>query len=136
MRVPSSLAALLTVTVLAAAPVAAQEARQFAADRVTGLRFFERAQLGPHELTPFGVVRDQRCADPRFCYRPEDMRISIILHERAIPREVVLRLGQPVAVPGGYYLLRDPGTRPRFRGALSLDEYALDIAFIPERRAR
>lgn len=95
------------------------------------IAFFERVRVGSVELTPFGVVRDQRCADPRFCYRPEDMRVSVVMHDRAYPYEVVLKLGQPVEVTGGYLILHDPGTRPRERGALPLSEYALDIEFIP-----
>ncbi|MEO1220128.1 MAG: hypothetical protein AAFY42_02090 [Pseudomonadota bacterium] len=98
------------------------------------LTFFQRATVGPIELTPFGVVRDQRCADPRFCYRSEDMRVSVILHDQRIPREVVLRLGQATPVPGGVLVLRDPGTSPRARGAARLSEYALDIEFIPDLR--
>jgi len=121
--------ALLGATLmLAAAPAHAQSS--LARD----VAFFERAQVGPVELTPIGVVRDQRCADPRFCFRPNDMRISVILHDRRYPYEVVLRLGQPVAVPGGALLLLDPGTRPRQRGAIRLDQYALDIQFIPAPR--
>ena len=94
--------------------------------------FFERVAVGPVELTPFGVVRDQRCADARFCFRPNDMRVSVILHDQRVPYEVVLVLGEAVEVPGGYLVLLDPGTRPRQRGALRLSEYALDIAFVPD----
>ena len=95
------------------------------------IAFFERVTVGSIELTPFGIVRDQRCADPRFCYRPEDMRVSVVMHDREYPYEVVLLLGRPVKVAGGYLILHDPGTRPRDRGALQLTEYALDIEFIP-----
>ncbi|AWW74591.1 hypothetical protein CD351_09160 [Erythrobacter sp. KY5] len=99
--------------------------------RADDVAFFQEAQVGPLQVTPFGVVRDQRCADARFCFRPEDMRVSVIVRERGLPYEIVLRLGQPVAAPGGFLVLRDPGTRPRERGALHLREYALDIEFIP-----
>jgi hypothetical protein len=118
-------AAAASTLAFAAAPANAQS------DDVENLRFFERAAVGPVELTPFGVVRDRRCSDPRFCWRPEDMRVSVILHDQSIPREVVLRLGERTAVPGGYLVLTDPGTRPRSRGALPLSAYALDILFIP-----
>lgn len=94
--------------------------------------FFQRVAVGDLEITPFGVVRDQRCADPRFCFRPNDLRISVILHDRRVPYEVVLRLGEPVAVKGGFLILRDPGTRPRQRGALRLSEYSLDFEFVPD----
>jgi|GEM_PF-2597937 len=121
-------------TMIGSMPVQAQTLRQ--AIIAYDLTFFERAKVGPIELTPFGVVRDQRCADARFCYLPEDLRISVILHDQRIPREVVLTLGQAARVPGGFLVLRDPGTRPRSRGALALTEYALDIEFIPEPRRR
>lgn len=96
--------------------------------------FFERAEVGPVEITPIGVIRDQRCADARFCYRPEDMRISVILHDGNRMREVVLRLGEPAAIDGGFLVLVDPGTRPRARGVVRLSEYALDIRFLPRNR--
>ncbi|WP_298333349.1 hypothetical protein [uncultured Erythrobacter sp.] len=117
---------------ITSAPVSAQS--QYQPIIAYDLTFFERAKVGPLEITPFGVVRDQRCADARFCYRPEDLRISVILHDQRIPREVVLTLGQATQVPGGVLVLRDPGTRPRSRGALALTEYALDIEFIPTPR--
>ena len=91
--------------------------------------FFERGEIGPVEITPIGVVRDQRCADARFCYRPEDMRISVILHDGIRMQEVVLRLGERSAIPGGFLTLIDPGTRPRARGALRLSEYRLAIRY-------
>lgn len=119
---------------LAAASAQAQSQAQDQSRMAYDVRFFERVAIGPVELTPIGVVRDQRCADPRFCFRPGDMRISVILHDRRYPYEVVLRLGQAVEVPGGFLVLRDPGTRPRERGALGLGEYALDIEFIPAPR--
>ncbi len=122
-RTAFSIALALT---LATSAAAAQARSAFAED----VAFFERVSLGTVEITPIGVVRDQRCADPRFCFRTNDMRISVILHDRRIPREVVLPLGQAVEIPGGYLLLRDPGTRPRQRGALRLTDYALDIEFI------
>jgi hypothetical protein len=122
------------VTMIGTFPVQAQAEKQpiIAYD----LSFFERVTVGPIELTPFGVIRDLRCDDPRFCYRPQDMRISVIVHDQRIPREVVLRLGQATQVPGGVLVLRDPGTRPRARGALPLSEYALAIGFIPDPRER
>ncbi|MEM1051903.1 MAG: hypothetical protein AAGI28_07395 [Pseudomonadota bacterium] len=127
------------VTLCAAAIIGVTPADAQAQKRpniVYDLSFFERAKVGPIELTPFGVIRDQRCADARFCYRREDLRISVIVHDRRIPREVVLTLGQASEVPGGFLVLRSPGTRPRSRGALPLSEYALDIEFIPAPKRR
>jgi hypothetical protein len=129
MSLPTRILAVLCAG-LSLAGMPAQAQSRTASD----VRFFERVAIGPLELTPIGIVRDQRCADPRFCYRPEDMRVSVILHDRRYPYEVVLRLGQAVEVAGGYLVLRDPGTRPRDRGALRLGEYALDIEFIPAPR--
>ncbi|EAQ30002.1 hypothetical protein NAP1_04480 [Erythrobacter sp. NAP1] len=129
MRLKTALARLpivaLTILAVSAVPVQAQ------VSRVDDVAFFERAQVGPIELTPFGIVRDQRCADARFCYRTNDMLVSVIVRDRGIPYEIVLRLGQQVEAPGGFLVLRDTGTRPRERGALPLSEYALDIEFIP-----
>lgn len=129
-------AVMLAALGLTAAPAQAQTLSQTQGQSrmAYDVRFFERVAIGPVQITPIGIVRDQRCADPRFCYRPEDMRVSVILHDRRYPYEVVLRLGQAVAVTGGFLVLRDPGTRPRDRGALRLGEYALDIEFIPDPR--
>ena len=132
MRLKSVLARIpivaLAILAVSAVPVQAQ------VSRVDDVAFFERVRVGSVELTPFGIIRDQRCADARFCYRPNDMRVSVIVRDRGIPYEVVLRLGRPVEAPGGFLVLRDPGTRPRERGALPLSEYALDIEFIPAPR--
>lgn len=119
---------LLALACLALASAPAQAQSEFAYN----VPFFKRVAVGEIELTPFGVVRDQRCEDPTFCFRPNDLRISVILHDRRVPYEVVLRLGQAVAVPGGFLILRDPGTPPRQRGAVRLSEYALDIEFVPD----
>lgn len=133
MRVPMIAAASLALAALFNPITAnAQPANGlYVAGLTYDIAFFERVSVGSIELTPFGVVRDQRCADPRFCFRPEDMRVSVVMHDRVYPYEVVLMLGRPVEVQGGYLILHDPGTRPRERGALQLAEYALDIEFIP-----
>lgn len=125
-------AAIATAIACAPSPANAQsQSARYQPGLVYDIPFFERVRIGSVELTPFGIVRDQRCADPRFCSRPEDMRVSVVLHDRAYPYEVVLPLGRPVEVTGGFLILHDPGTRPRERGALRLSEYALDIEFIP-----
>lgn len=130
-------ATIAAATVFSPTPAHAQAQNAgFQAGLVYDIPFFERVRVGSVELTPFGIVRDQRCADPRFCYRPEDMRVSVVMHDRTYPYEVVLRLGRPVEVTGGFLILHDPGTRPRERGALPLSEYALDIEFIPVARQR
>lgn len=132
-HLPISAATAMALSAAALPQAAAAQAYDgvYEAGLVHDVAFFERVRVGSIELTPFGVVRDQRCADPRFCYRPEDMRVSVVMHDRTYPYEVVLELRRPVEVTGGYLILHDPGTRPRERGALRLEEYALDIEFIP-----
>ncbi|MFU7528976.1 hypothetical protein [Qipengyuania sp. ASV99] len=132
-RLPMIATASLALAALGA-PITANaqsDTELYVAGLTYDIAFFERVTVGSIELTPFGIVRDQRCADARFCYRPEDMRVSVVMHDREYPYEVVLFLGRPVEVDGGYLILHDPGTRPRDRGALQLTEYALDIEFIP-----
>ena len=123
----AGLVASLAVPVLAQTNLASQAAPRPG----QAIAFFERAKIGPLEVTPIGVIRDQRCSDPRFCYRPQDMRISVIVYADGIMEEAVLRLGIPTKVPGGYFTLVDPGTRSRDRSALRLDEYRLDIRYAP-----
>ena len=95
--------------------------------------FFERVNVGDVEVTPFGVVRDRRCADIRFCTREDTLIISVILHDYRGMQEVVLELGEPVEVPGGFLVLLDAGTAPSLRSAIHLREYRLALEFIPLR---
>lgn len=108
------------------APAAAQDY-----DFASRVAFFERVQVGDLELTPFGIIRDTRCADERFCFREDTLIITVMLHDYRVPREVVLELNRPSVVPGGYLVLRSAGTTPARRGAIPLREYALDLEFIP-----
>lgn len=94
------------------------------------VRFFERVNVGEVEVTPYGIVRDTRCADVRFCEREDTLIVTLILHTYRGQREVILRMGEPAVVPGGYLVLRDAGTRPSLRGAIALDQYRLDLEFI------
>ena len=110
-----------------AAPASAQDDYYFTRD----VAFFERVPVGDIEVTPFGVVRDSRCADERFCFREDTLIVSVILHDYGIIQEVVLELNRPAAVPGGYLVLRDAGTRPVRRGAIPLKEYELDLEYVP-----
>jgi len=62
----AGLVASLAVPVLAQANLSSQ-----AAPRPSqAIAFFERAKIGPLEVTPIGVIRDQRCSDPRFLLPP------------------------------------------------------------------
>lgn len=108
------------------APAAAQDY-----DFASRVAFFERVQVGDLEVTPFGIIRDTRCADERFCFREDTLIVSVMLHDRRVPYEVVLELNRYAPVPGGWLVLRDAGTIPVERGALHLREYALDIEFVP-----
>lgn len=110
------------------APLAAQG---IAPDYAYDVAFFERVTLGGLEVTPFGIVRDRRCADERFCTREDTLIITVMLHDDRVPREVVLELNRRTAVPGGWLVLRDAGTIPTERGAQHLRNYRLGIEFIP-----
>ena len=120
----SALAALGSIAV--AAPAAAQNYGY-----IEDVAFFERVAVGNVEITPFGIKRDTRCADLRFCTRENRFTVSVILHDYRGMTEVVLDLDRPAVVPGGYLVLRDAGTRPKFRGVIPLREYALAIEYIP-----
>lgn len=123
----AAFAAAITASIVAS-PATAQSH-----DYVDNVAFFERVAVGDLEVTPIGIRRDTRCADIRFCDREDRLIVSVILHDYRGMREVVLELGRPAPVPGGYLLLTDPGTRPALRGAIPLDQYALDLEFIPLR---
>ena len=120
---------MIAVTALAlAVPASAQS---LDADYAYDVAFFERVEVGEIELTPFGIVRDTRCADERFCFREDTLIVSVMLHDTRVPREVVLELNRRTAVPGGWLVLRDAGTIPVERGAQRLSNYRLGIEFIP-----
>ncbi|MEP3421091.1 MAG: hypothetical protein ABJN35_05110 [Erythrobacter sp.] len=116
----------IAAVMVMAAPVHAQGFETY----VSGVGFFERATVGDLDVTPFGIVRDTRCADIRFCTRENTLFLSVILHDYRGMREIVLELDEPVAVPGGYLILRGAGTRPSERSAIRLSEYALDLEFV------
>ncbi len=117
--------AAIAALVLIAAPANAQ-------DYITeDVAFFERVTVGEIEVTPFGIVRDRRCADIRFCTRENTLIVSVLLHNYRGENEFVLRLGEPTEVPGGFLILHGAGTRPSLRGAIQLSEYALTLEFVP-----
>lgn len=119
-----AVAALITLGL--AAPAAAQDY-----DYVENVAFFERVVVGGLEVTPFGIRRDTRCADIRFCTREDTLIVSLVLFDYRGKSEIDLEIGRPAAVPGGFLVLRSAGTTPAFRGAIPLRDYALDLEFIP-----
>lgn len=129
MTIARNLAAIAILSLgTVAAPVAAQDY-----DYVENVRFFEQVVVGDLTVTPFGIRRDNRCADERFCEpgREDTLVVSLVLFDYRGKAEVVLELDRLTPVPGGYLVLRDAGTRPALRGSMPLSEYSLDIEFIP-----
>ena len=127
----ASCAALFAIlgTFASAAPVKAQSLY------VPDVAFFERAFLGPIDVTPIAVFRDTRCADLRLCTREDSMVISALLENYGVRREILLEIDRPIAVPGGFLVLRSAGTPPVRRGAIPLDRYRLGFEYIPLRPA-
>lgn len=122
----SKLARIFALGALAAsAPLAAQS---FYTDDVA---FFERVVVGDVEVTPVAILADRRCGDADLCFRDDRFVVSLVLHDYRGISEVILELDRPAAVPGGYLILRDAGTRPTRRGAQPLANYALDLEFVP-----
>ncbi|MEO1488976.1 MAG: hypothetical protein AAFR88_06015 [Pseudomonadota bacterium] len=98
----------------------------------SGVRFFERVQVGFVEISAINIFYDERCADPSFCLRSDDMLISVVLHTPEGLTEVVLSLGESVAVPGGRLMLTSAGTPPVDYGAIELNKYALELVYMPD----
>lgn len=119
-------AATALASIAMASPAAAQDY-----DYIEDVAFFERVVIGGLEVTPFGIRRDTRCADIRFCERENTLIVSLVLFDYRGKSEVVLELDRLTPVPGGFLVLRDAGTRPALRGSVPLDQYALDIEFLP-----
>lgn len=121
----AAIAALAACTL--ASPAAAQDY-----DYAEDVRFFEQVVIGDLTVTPFGIRRDTRCADERFCERENRLIVSLVLFDYRGKSEVVLELDRATPVPGGWLVLRDAGTRPALRGSIPLSAYALDIEFVPQ----
>ena len=130
---PNSIHTTFAAAAIALAAVfpASAQAQSAAPDYAYDVAFFERVTVGELEITPFGIVRDRRCADERFCFREDTLIITIMLHDTRAPRELVLELNRRTAVPGGWLVLREAGTVPSERSAIPLRDYRLGIEFIP-----
>lgn len=102
-------------------------------DYVPEVGIFERAIVGSIEITPFGILRDTRCPDIRLCTRDGTLIVSAILHDYRGTREVMLERDRPIAVPGGWLVLRGAATPPTLRGAIPVEDYRLDFEFVPLR---
>lgn len=116
---------VLIAAITLASPVGAQS---FVARDVA---FFERVAVGFVEVTPITVWRDSRCFDPAVCFREDTLVISVVLHDQRRLREVILKLDEPVEVPGGYLMLASAGTPPVRNGAIRLEKYNLELVYLP-----
>lgn len=96
-----------------------------------GVSFFERVAVGFVEVTPVNIFFDDRCVDRRLCFKRDTMEISVVMHTAQGLREVILRTGQPVQVPGGLLMLSKAGTAPSNNGAIDLKKYRLEFVYIP-----
>ena len=113
---------------LLAAPTTAQVGKELRADDVA---FFQQVALGKLDVTPIGIRRDKRCPDIRLCVEADALTVSELVDDGRYRREVLLQLGQPVAVTGGLLVLTDPGAAPKWNGAIRLSRYKLDLLYIP-----
>ncbi|MGB3806751.1 MAG: hypothetical protein WA936_06105 [Erythrobacter sp.] len=123
----AALSALAGLAATMAAPAAAQS--YFVPD----VAIFEQVVVGEVEVAPVSVFRDTRCADIRFCTREDTLIVGAVVTDYRGQYEIVLELGRPTYVPGGFLLLTGSATRPAYRGAVPLSEYRLDLEFIPLR---
>lgn len=96
-----------------------------------GIGFFEIIELGGMRMSAANIFYDERCIDPALCFTSDDMAISVVVFTDQGLRELVLRLGEPVAVPGGTIIFANPGTPPSRNGAIALERYRLEFVFIP-----
>ena len=97
----------------------------------SGVSIFERVTVGFVEVTPITILFEDRCEDQRLCFRSNELVISAVLHDARGLTEVVLRLGQPVQVPGGLLVLTDAGTPGSRQGAINIEKYQLELVYIP-----
>ncbi|MEO0589687.1 MAG: hypothetical protein AAFZ11_03910 [Pseudomonadota bacterium] len=95
------------------------------------VNFFERAKVGAVDVTPVGVMRDTRGADSGFAKPRPTLIIAAVLHTQGAASEIELELNRPTVVPGGFLVLRGAGTQPNPGGAIALEDYSLDLEFIP-----
>ena len=123
------LATVMCAPIAIAEPAIAAPPEVRIANNVT---FFQRVTLGDLELSAVNIFFDERCADREFCFRQDTMVISVVLFTDQGLREVVLRLGERVRVPGGDLVLTNAGTPPSRLGAIPLENYRLQLVFIAD----
>ena len=99
----------------------------------SGLAFYRPAKVGAVEVTPFNLVSDTRCADPDLCLTNDSVVISVFMDSDRGPQAMNLRLGQPRRVPGGFLMLTNTGVAPSANGAISIENYRIELVFIPDR---
>lgn len=124
----------LAALALAGFAVFAGPALAQSAGVASGVSFYERVRVGDVEVTPFNISYDDRCPDLSFCTRSDRMVISVALHGGPFLREIVLELGRPSRVPGGWLTLTSAGTPASRQGAIELEKYQLELVFYPDRR--
>ncbi|MDJ0977429.1 MAG: hypothetical protein QNI87_02745 [Erythrobacter sp.] len=94
--------------------------------------FFQRVQVGRVDVTPLNVFADTRCLDWELCARTQTMVITAILHTESGPQQIVLVLGEGARIEGGYLVLMSAGVPPSQNGAIPINDYRLELAFVPD----
>ena len=122
-------ASVITAGLMPSAHAQAQAQAQAAS--VANVGVFERVAVGNVEVTPITVLRDDRCPDPRLCTQNGSLIVSAVMRDYRGLYEVLLELDRPVAVPGGFLVLRSAGTAPALRGAVDIDDYRLTLDYLP-----
>ena len=112
----------------AALATAPANAERYVASNVS---IFERVTVGFVDVTPITILFEDRCVNQRLCFRSDELIISAVLHDAQGLTEVILRLGQPVQVPGGLLVLTDAGTPGVPYGAINVEKYKLELVYIP-----
>ena len=122
-------AALASALVLASPAAAQSRSEPIVA---TNESFFEDVQLGDLSLSHVNIFHATRCADPEFCFRNNQLAISVILFTDDGLQEVILRLFEATPLPGGGTLtLTNTGTPPSQEGAIGLEQYQLELVYRP-----
>jgi len=124
-------ASVITAGLTPSAHAQAQVQAQAQATSVANVGVFERVAVGNVEVTPITVLRDDRCPDPRLCTQNGSLIVSAVMRDYRGLYEVLLELDRPVAVPGGFLVLRSAGTAPALRGAVDIDDYRLTLDYLP-----
>lgn len=137
MRTAGFLTGLALASTLAMATPAAAQDEPALDERIelvaSGIAFFDEVQLGDLVVSPVNIFHDTRCEDPEFCFRNNQFAISVIMFTETGLEEVILRLFETTAVPGGTLTLTNTGTPPSEQnGAIELENYQLELVYRPD----